>query len=67
MRLRSSPLLAVVQPQTLRLWLATKAGCTGKPKSLNDLEPEQLQTLQKWLEVTSNESLEAQFHAFLKG
>ena len=66
-RLNSSPIIRAVKPQKARAFIAGLVGHIGKLKSLDDLTPAQLDTLNHWLAHISNESLEGLFLEFLKG
>ena len=66
-RLNSSPIIRATKPQKARAFIAGLVGHTGKLKSLDDLTPAQLTTLNNTFAHISNDQLEAQFLGFLKG
>ena len=66
-RLNSNPIIRAVRPQKARAFIAGLIGHTGKLKSLDDLTPAQLDTLNHYLAHISNDQLEQKFLEHLKG
>jgi hypothetical protein len=66
-RLNSVAVIAAARPTIARKFIAEMIGRTGKLKSLDDLEPHVLDTLNHTLSKISNDQLEIKFLEFLKG
>jgi hypothetical protein len=66
-RLNSVPVIRAVKPAVARAFIAGMVGHPGKLKSLDDLEPHALDTVNHLFAHSSNEQLEARFLEFLKG
>jgi hypothetical protein len=66
-RLNSVQVIRAARPTVARQFIAAKVGYTGKLKSLDDLEPHVLETLNHLFAHTSNDQLETQFLEHLKG
>ena len=66
-RLNSVPVIRAARANVTRGFVATLIVHTGKLKSLDSLEPDQLAKLNSTLSQLSNESLEHLFLEHLKG
>jgi hypothetical protein len=66
-RLNSVAVIRAARPGVVRAFVAAKVGFQKKLKSLDDLEPSILDSLNHTLSKTANAQLEAQFLEFLKG
>ena len=66
-RLNSVPVIRAARANVTRAFVAALIVHTGKLKSLDALEPDQLAKLNSTLAQTSNESLEHLFLEHLKG
>ncbi len=66
-RLNSSPIIRAVKPAVARAFIAATLERPGKLKSLDDLDPHVLDTVNHLFAHCSNEQLEARFLEFLKG
>jgi hypothetical protein len=66
-RLNSVQVIRAARPNVARAFIAAQVGHPGKLKSLDDLEPHVLETLNHHFAHTSNDQLETQFLKHLKG
>ena len=66
-RLNSVPVIRAARPAKARAFVAAILEHPGKLKSLDNLEPHVLDTLNHTLSKTSNDQLEHRFLEFLKG